>query len=86
MFTAPAATLAGMIVSLTIPCDWPGCRERLTFDFRTLRPNAPGWKTEADGGYSLHLCPVHNRKTWHVVKDAIFQASVARGHSTPGGG
>ncbi len=60
-----------MIERITIRCDWPGCRERLTFDFATLRPQSPGWKTETDGVYSLHLCPAHNRKTWHAVKDAI---------------
>jgi hypothetical protein len=57
-----------MIVSLNIRCDWPGCRERLTYDFGTLRPQAPSWKTETDGVYSLHLCPAHNRKTWDAVR------------------
>ena len=59
-----------MIRSLTIACDWPGCRVELTFPFRTLRPDAPGWKVENDGPYSLHLCPVHARKTWHAVREA----------------
>jgi hypothetical protein len=30
---------AGMIASLTLACDWPGCRERLTYDFRLLQPD-----------------------------------------------
>jgi hypothetical protein len=60
-----------VIVSLTIRCDWPGCRERLTYDFATLRPQAPGWKTESDHAYSLRLCPPHNRKSWDAVKEAI---------------
>ena len=58
-----------MITSLTIRCDWPGCRERLTFDFRTLRPEAPGWKTETGSAYSLHLCPAHCRKSWDAVRE-----------------
>jgi hypothetical protein len=40
-----------MIVFLTIRCDWPGCRVRLTYDFAILRLLAPGWKTETDGAY-----------------------------------
>ena len=62
-----------MIVSLTIRCDWPRCRERLTYDFATLRPKAPGWRSETDGAFSLHLCPAHNRKSWNAVKVAIAE-------------
>ena len=66
-----------MIVSLTIRCDWPGCREQLTYDFKTLRPQAPGWKTEAENVYSMHLCPAHNRKSWDAVRLATFGANEA---------
>ena len=45
-----------MIVCLTIRCDWPGCRERLAFDFKTLRPQSPGWKTEYPG-MRVVVCP-----------------------------
>jgi hypothetical protein len=66
-----------MIRQLTIKCDWPACCAELTFEFRTLRPDAPGWKVETDGVYSLHLCPKHNRKSWSAVRDAQFAAGQA---------
>lgn len=69
-----------MIQSLTIGCDWPGCRAELSFAFRTLRPDAPGWKAETEGAYSLHLCPAHKHKSWIAVSEA--QAAVADGPTT----
>ena len=63
-----------MIRSLTIRCDWPGCRAELTFEFRTLRPDVTGWKVENDGVYSLHLCPSHARKSWDALRLAQFAA------------
>jgi len=62
-----------MICLLTIRCDWPGCRAELTFAFRTLRPDAPGWKVEGDNAYSLHLCPEHSRKSWNAVRLAQLE-------------
>ena len=59
-----------MIRTLVICCDWPGCTTELTIQFRTLRPEAPGWRTECDSPYSLHLCPTHARKSWHSVREA----------------
>lgn len=66
-----------MIRSLTIRCDWPGCRAELTFELRTLRPDAPGWKVECEGVYSLHLCPSHARKSWDAVRQAQFETGDA---------
>jgi hypothetical protein len=71
-----------MIKSLTICCDWPGRKSTLTYDFGILRPTAPGWKTETDGVYSMHICPDHNRKTFHKVREAQFRASVTRARRT----
>jgi hypothetical protein len=62
-----------MIRSLTIRCDWPSCHAELTFEFHTLRPDAPGWKVEGDSPYSLHLCPEHSRKAWNAVRLAQFE-------------
>ena len=69
--------LPGMIRSLVIGCDWPGCSAELTFVFRTLRPDVADWKVENDGVYSLHLCPAHNRKSWHAVREAQGTKAVA---------
>jgi hypothetical protein len=33
-----------MIRSLVIGCDWPRSSAELSLQFRTLRPDAPGWK------------------------------------------
>jgi hypothetical protein len=65
-----------MIVSLTIRCDWPGCRERLTYAFATLRPQAPGWNTEMDSAYLLHRCPNHNRyrRARHGFAMAVYSS------------
>jgi hypothetical protein len=62
-------------------CDWPECKSRLTYDFGILRPTAPGWKTETDRVYSMHLCPDHNRKTFHKVREEQFRASVTASRS-----
>ena len=61
-----------MLVSLTIRCDWPGCRATLTYDFRLLRPDpVTSWKAETDNVYSCHLCPTHKRKRWEEIKRTI---------------
>ena len=76
---------AAMIASLTLACDWPGCRERLTYDFRLLQPDPKhGWKTEPNmDAYACHLCPAHKRKSWEEVKAAKAKAGTVQ-HSTPG--
>ncbi|MCU0878610.1 MAG: hypothetical protein MUF06_12565, partial [Pirellulaceae bacterium] len=74
------------IKALTILCDWPGCKSRLTYDFGILRPTAPGWKTGTDGVYSMHLCPDHNRKTFDKVREEQFRASVTAARAGWGSG
>jgi hypothetical protein len=69
-----------LIRSLAIACDWPGCQAELSFPFRTLRPDAPGWKVETEGAYSLHLCPAHRHKSWQAVREA--QAAAVDGPTT----
>jgi hypothetical protein len=58
-----------------------GCsHSRHDLPFRTLRPDAPGWKVETEGAYSLHLCPAHRHKSWLAVREA--QAAAADGPTT----
>lgn len=66
-----------MIRQITIRCDWPGCRAELAFEFRTLRPDAPGWKVVGEGVYSMYLCPNHARKSWDAVSEAQFEPGQA---------
>ena len=70
--------LARMLTTLTIRCDWPGCQATLTYEFRLLRPHEPGWKTETEGAYSMHLCPAHCRKSWDQVRQAQFAGGQLR--------
>ncbi len=74
-----SCTLAEVIASLTIACDWPGCPEQLTYDFRLLQPDPKhGWKTEPNAdAFACHLCPAHKRKGWEEVKAAKVKASGA---------
>jgi len=57
-----------MVVSLTIKCDWHGCRATVELPCHEAAEER-GWKQESYGLFSLHLCPEHRRHNWLQVRE-----------------
>jgi len=73
-----------MLVSLTIRCDWPGCKATLIVGYRAEITQQHKWKAENEGDYSQYLCPAHKRNDWEALRLATFKAQAQVTHSTPG--
>jgi hypothetical protein len=58
-----------MIVSLTLKCDWAGCKATVTVPLRHDAAENVGWRQENYGLFSLHLCPEHRKHNSFKLKE-----------------